>query len=328
MKELQHLTVILSDEHEGKARIVNTDNENENILVDISYSKKSGDTRINIDLELFKQKRQPLPAELFEREINITEEQRIELYEALGQTKAIMIKDIALKLGIERNDAIVIINLAYTYGLLTRGHNNTWKVIDDTIQKRWLEEAARLRRGDTEMRGMPSYEESKDKLQKQGFEIGNKKIPNIKESIIKVKGGEGHNSKVAREESSILESPVEIISEEPLLGVDKPISGLVMMKARLKELETIIKDTSRNDIHERIKERSNLQVSIRNVELQQSKYCSNTGMKMNESGSIVNITQKSGVVLPIKRVIALQGVSSKQITTKGKPSPSKGVRKP
>jgi hypothetical protein len=323
MKELQHVTIVLSDEHKGKARIINADNESENVLVDVNYSNKTGDTRIEIDLEIFKRKRQPLPVELFERELNVTEKQRIELYEDWGHTKAIMIKDVALRLAIERDEAIKIVNLACTYGLLTRGHNNTWKVVSDVIQARWIEEGKRLRRGpekevetveESIQKSLSRYAEQAKKLGLKGFE-----------NHAKEEEGMVANRSMIEKHEMQHEETVEIVPELPLKKVSK--IGLEVMKQDVKDIEELKEqmrsgivaetiDCNEHMLNDKIK---TLKVQIANAEITQSQGQYTQGVKITASGSITKVERVEQREVQKKESDTFH-VSQKKIPTKGKPS--------
>jgi len=215
MNELKEIKAIISDEYKGKMRFVNLEDESQYIEVPLEVSKISGDKWGSLLLEKLTGKKQPLPVELFDRSLNITDKQRIALYTDWGKTKAIMIKDVAMNLEISRDEAIAIVNLATKYHLLTRGHNNTWKVIDNTLQERWKDVAKALERGEKGLNyDMPSTpEESVERLNKMST-LEQKRIARGEKNII-----------IKEEE----ESPVEVVDENKLY------SPAAQAKAKEKE---------------------------------------------------------------------------------------------
>jgi hypothetical protein len=150
--------VTISKEYgENKARVENADDAREYTIVDVETSKVTGNTILMITMNTFGRDKTLLPVQRFEEELEITEEQRIKLYNLWGTTKAILVKDMMSILGMGRDSVQHIIALACHYGLLTRGHNSTWKVINSVMQSRWKDEAIVLER--TLRRGGEDYKE-------------------------------------------------------------------------------------------------------------------------------------------------------------------------
>jgi hypothetical protein len=267
------------------------------------------------------------PLKGFIEELNdiLTEEQIQAVFLLWGNANQIMISDVVGRGGMDRLTAKKLLDLGMDRGVLTRGVNSTWKVIDKEIQKTMKDSAERMKRGP--IKGMPSTEESMARIQLQKEKFG----------LSEGQGGMGHDSGESESESEGEEVTAEIIPEEPI----KVLASIQFLQQKIKKLNAIINDPKImhdevNDKNAMITERNKLQGELRQAEMQQaSKYTNAKGVKLTESGSVMNITKS----VPIKRVIS-GGINTvqkkglpqtlpqkKQVPTKGIPSPAKGVRK-
>ena len=148
MREIEKYRIVISDEHEGVARIIDTRDESQYLEVPIINQRISGDVWIEFRPAQFNIIKKKSEVVQFEEALDITDEQRIALYEYWGNSRAIIVKDTTIKLGISNIKAKELLQLAFKLNILGRGHNCTWRVLDNTIQERWKEEAVSLRKGE------------------------------------------------------------------------------------------------------------------------------------------------------------------------------------
>ena len=296
--------IIFLDHKPDKVQVVHMDNPSLSVEIPIEISA-TGNKTITINNNIFGVEIEPI--DIFEKEdvpTRLDNRQEALLYRCWGEGSSIMISRTADAIGIEKSIAKELIILAQRHGILCVSYNNTWKIKDSvTIKSRWIDKAIQLQKGSKPEKAMDSnsvldrYAEKAKELNIKGFE---RPIKGEKGMIVQ------HDK----------ESSVNIIPEEP---INKSEIYIEQMKKRIKQLEVIVKDTNRNDIHDRIKELSGMKVQLYNAENGSSQKCHNTDIKMNESGSVVNITK----IEPKKLV-----QPAKKILTKGKPSPVNRVRKP
>ena len=203
MNELRSIRAMISEEFKGKIRFINLNDESQ--YVDVPLEKGVDSKWGDILLESLVKKKQKYPIELFEESLDITDQQRIRLYEYWGSTKVILIKNTATVLEISKREATSIIDLAFKYHLLTQGHNSTWKVIDNTVQERWIIQSNMLKKGEKPLNyNMPQTpQESLDKLAKMS----------TSEQKAKARG----EACVVEESMTVKEeSPVEVIDDNKI----------------------------------------------------------------------------------------------------------------
>jgi hypothetical protein len=228
------------------------------------------------------------PLKGFIEELNelLTKEQKQAIFQLWGNSKQIMLSD--MNRIVDRILAKQILGLGMDRGVLTRGVNSTWRVIDKEIQKTMKESAERMKRGP--IKGAPSFEESIERLQKQGF-------PSMGEG-----GMIASKDRIARKESSIFESPIEIVREEPINPVEKSTHivhsslkvNISLLRKELEKLQKQYDDPNRIDnetcntftLIDRMKI---LKVQIANAEITQSQGQYTQGTKLIASGSVTQV---------------------------------------
>ena len=297
------------------------DNNTEQVIVD-----EDGNGELLLDM--FKSlNMEPLKGFIDELNEKMTKDQTQAVFQLWGSSNQIMISDMTDILKGDRVLAKSILKLGIERGVLGRGVNSTWKVIDKEIQKTMKDSAIRTKRGI--MKGAPSTEESMKRIQKQREEFG---LTNEGEQgmIEKHESKTVHNSKVSSKSKSVDVIPDEPLIEEPIIELllpEEPIKVNVQLEAmrkRKRELEKIISEVGKHDdIHKRVIELNSLKGQIIKVENEQSSQYINTGIKMNESGSAMKVIKKESTQTP-RRLLA----GSKGILSKGKPAQVKGVRNP
>lgn len=331
----KHKTFHIYHDDDSAEQVVVDDNGNGELLLDIFKSLNMA----------------PLKGFIEELDELLTKEQKQAIFLLWGNSKQIMLSD--MNRVVDKILAKQILGLGMDRGVLTRGVNSTWKVIDKEIQKTMKEAAERMKRGP--IKGAPSFEESKERLQKQGFSIGEEKeVETVKESTQKslsryaeqakklgLKGFENH----AKEEEGMVanrsmiekhemqhEETVEIVPELPLKKVSK--IDLEVMKQDVKDIEElkeqmrsgIVAETTKCNEHMLNDKIKTLKVQIANAEIIQLQGQYTQGVKITASGSITKVerVEQRGVQ---KKESDTFHVSQKKIPTKAKPSPRSPVVK-
>ena len=86
MRETEEYRIVLSDEHEGVARIIDMTDESRYLEVPIINQRVSGDTWIQFRPAQFNIVKQKSKVVQFEESLDITDEQRTALYEYWGSS--------------------------------------------------------------------------------------------------------------------------------------------------------------------------------------------------------------------------------------------------
>jgi hypothetical protein len=316
--------IVFLDHKPDKVQVVHMDNPSLSVEIPIEVSA-TGTRTITINNDIFGVEIAPI--DVFEDEdvpTRLNSKQEELLYRCWGEGASIMISRTADAVGIEKRIAKELIVLAQRHGILCLSYNNTWKIKNPgIIRSRWIDKATRLQKGPK--REEPTNEELIKKSEERH------------DARFKKKGEEGHDSDSDSEDEEQIEETVQVIPEEPLRNV-----AIEMLQHRIKELNKLINDSDlieneTNNKHTMISERNKLQVDLRNAEIAQSQRQYTQGTKVNASGSVTRVERvkpiapivvSSGGMKNIKRVEGTQAPqSSKKISSKGKPSHTKGVRK-
>ena len=148
-----------------------------------------------------------------ELETLLTKDQLQCVFQHWGNSSMIMLSDVIGRGAIDRITAKEILALGMERGILKRGVNCTWKVIDREVQKTMKEKAERMKRGP--IKEAATYEESVETLKALGFTIGKK--------------GEGHDV-------------VPSVEHNLRYGVEKGIK-----EKQIKAVEVIPENTVKGD---------------------------------------------------------------------------------
>jgi hypothetical protein len=300
--------------------------ENAELRVEIDIVKtRQGGRYINIRKDVFGVKN-ILLVEVFEKEVAslLSFEEEVAIWANWGVALNIMISRSANAIGIDKRLMKDIITLGERHGLLIAAHNNTWKVTDKIIKSRWLDKSKSMIK-------VPKKEETTQETLDRLFK---------RDKINKEEEEEG----MGHESGSDVESETE--KDIPIIVIEPP-KALMNIELLKKQLDTLKKKYHDPDFVEDETETKNtllakinaIKVTISNAEIQQaSKYTNVKGVKLTESGSIINITQAikhvpiqkviSGGIKSVKPIEPQKGlIPVKKIPSKGKPAPAKRVRK-
>lgn len=239
----------------------------------------------------------------------VTKEQRQSIFQLWGNSNQIMLSDMTRI--VDRTLAKKILALGMDMGVLGRGVNSTWKVLDKETQKTMKESAIKMKRGPIKRL---TTEESIERVQKQGFTVG--------------EGGmisnESKDTNTINEESTH-----EVIPEEP---IKKNEVDIPLLRKELEKIEKQINDPEREDneacsIHTLLDRRKVLKVQITNAEIVESNRYFNKGMNITPSGSVTRVQRAPQVVVSSakQQEPKMIPMSMKKIPSKGKPAPCKGV---
>lgn len=243
----------------------------------------------------------------------LSEEQQTVLYRSWGSALSIMISRTANVVGIDKRLAKEIITQGERHGILYQGNNNTWKIKDSVTKTRWADKVKGIEKESKPEKDMTT-EGILSRYAAKAKELG---LPGFK------KYEEEEEGMIVEEKYNENElqpgDHAEVIPEEPLVGMEQPISGIEMLKKRRTELKAIMLETNRNDIHDRRTELTNIETQIGNAERQSTSH--RVGVPTKKGGCAVNITK------PIEKMIHSEVKSTakkalvpvKKVLAKGKP---------
>ena len=158
---------------------------------------ESGALGIDLEHVFATQKTEGVSKFELEIEEELTQNQCIALYTSWGNSSAIMMGSLAAILEIDKREAKAILTLGEKYGVLSRGYNNTWKMISKVVKDRFLNNVKEIHQG---MRG-PKL--SQDEIMKEVAEQFNFTKHNEQEIVEKLEEIQ-HVGKLTKKQAYIM----------------------------------------------------------------------------------------------------------------------------